>query len=109
MESRVFKLMAEGRHDADVASTLGLSRQEVRTHVNSVLAKLEVQRKLAAASKLVARDDHSHPDHPMDDDELLSHLRFLHVRGVPRYHLLDPDELPSLHRTLHHGPPPSRA
>lgn len=109
IETRVLELAAEGRHDADVASMLGLPPEEVRAHVENAFAKLELQRKLVAASKMVARDNHTHPDHSMNDEELLAHLRFLHARGVPKYHLVDPDELPSLHRSLHGWTSPSRA
>jgi DNA-binding NarL/FixJ family response regulator len=53
-ERDVLRLIAEGRRNSEIAARLGLSDKTVRNHVSSVLLKLQVPDRTAAALK--ARD-----------------------------------------------------
>jgi two-component system nitrate/nitrite response regulator NarL len=50
LERRVFELIAEGHSTASLAESLGVGCSTARTHIQSVLTKLEVHSKLAAAT-----------------------------------------------------------
>lgn len=109
-EQRVVEILARGERVSDVAAALGISMNEARECVRGVLAKLEPEPWASLSDRLNAalEEDHPHED-LLEGDGLLAHLRFRHVRGVPRYHVVDPNDLPRLHRQLHRGPGESRA
>jgi hypothetical protein len=103
MESRVLGLIGpedSGITAAEMADALGVSPEEAIDLLVSAASKVH-----ALIGPSISKEVHTHPDHPMDAEELLSHLRFMHARGVPRYELLDPGELPVLHSRLHFEPP----
>jgi DNA-binding CsgD family transcriptional regulator len=47
------RLVAEGRSDREIAATLGVSYRSVTNHVTSILAKLDVPSRAAAAARAV--------------------------------------------------------
>lgn len=49
-ERETLTLLAEGATSSDIAATMGISRNTVRTHVQSVLSKLGVHSRLEAAA-----------------------------------------------------------
>lgn len=51
-ELQVVRLVADGAGNADIAQVLGISRHTVASHVSSVLHKLDVRDRRAAATKL---------------------------------------------------------
>jgi DNA-binding NarL/FixJ family response regulator len=51
-ESEVLALVAEGRDNAEIARTLGLSIKTVQNHVSHVLAKLQVRDRTQAALRI---------------------------------------------------------
>ncbi|HEX2895121.1 MAG TPA: response regulator transcription factor [Marmoricola sp.] len=51
-ESEVLALVADGRSNAEIARTLGLSLKTVQNHVSSVLAKLQVRDRTQAALRM---------------------------------------------------------
>lgn len=55
-EVRVLERLAAGQSNKEIARTLGLSPNTVKTHVGNLYAKLEVSRRTQAVSK--ARDLH---------------------------------------------------
>lgn len=58
-ELRVLERLAAGQSNKEIARTLGLSPNTVKTHVANLFAKLEVRRRTQAVSK--ARDLHLIP------------------------------------------------
>ncbi|MBV8064478.1 MAG: response regulator transcription factor [Actinobacteria bacterium] len=53
-EVEVLRLMATGCSDAEIAHSLGVSWHTVRTHVEHILAKLDVRNRTEAAALLFA-------------------------------------------------------
>jgi len=51
-ESEVLALVADGRTNAEIASTLGVSLKTVQNHVSHVLAKLQVRDRTQAALRI---------------------------------------------------------
>jgi DNA-binding NarL/FixJ family response regulator len=58
-EVRVLERLAAGQSNKEIARTLGLSPNTVKTHIANLFAKLEVRRRTQAVSK--ARDLHLIP------------------------------------------------
>lgn len=58
-EMRVLERLAAGQSNKEIARTLGLSPNTVKTHIGNLFAKLEVSRRTAAVGK--ARDLHLIP------------------------------------------------
>jgi DNA-binding CsgD family transcriptional regulator len=101
MESRVLRLVGDEATESAIAEALDLSPKEVIALLERVMYKLH-----GPDQPRISEKGHTHPgDHAMGDEELLSHLHFMHARGVPRYNALDPEELPDLHNRLHFEPP----
>jgi hypothetical protein len=105
-ERRVLGLIAEGKTAVEVLSASGLNLEEFTLCVESAVAKAQILMGVRNSREVV---DHSHPHNPMDDEEILSHLRFMHPPGIPRYDLRAPEELRRLHLLLHFEPSPSPA
>jgi NarL family two-component system response regulator LiaR len=114
LEWRTIGLLANGADEVTIASTLGLPREEVGLHVAGLLDKLGVPERIDEALRRIGSDplttgsEHPHPS-PLDDVQLLAHLRFMHVRGIPRFREAAPEELRQLHDLMHGEPPPSPA
>jgi two-component system response regulator DesR len=112
LEWETLWLLADNADEATIAVRLGLPLKDIGAHVRRLLEKLrvgevgDVLRRLGVEQP--AGSDHPHPA-PMDDVGLLAHLRFMHARGVQRYHLMDSAGLWRLHRLMHREPPPSPA
>lgn len=101
MESRALRLVGDEATESDMAQALDLSPTEVIALLERAMYKLH-----GPVHPIISEKGHTHPrNHAMDDEELFSHLHFMHARGVPRYNVLDPEELPGLHRRLHFEPP----
>lgn len=112
-ERDVFGLLVEGMDGRTIADRLNMTRDEVRSDVQSILEKLEVHSRLEAITKVIseARDpstDHPHLT-PMTDDEILAHLRFMQARGIASLSPVDFDNMRALHAELHRQVPPSPA
>jgi DNA-binding CsgD family transcriptional regulator len=62
-ERDVLRLLAEGQSDRQIAAALSISPKTVGNHVSSILAKLEVETRTAAATQAVRRGlaDVAHP------------------------------------------------
>ncbi len=52
-ESEVLKLIAEGKNNTEIAETLCLSMNTVKTHIKNIFQKLEVEDRTAAALKAI--------------------------------------------------------
>jgi DNA-binding CsgD family transcriptional regulator len=101
MERRVLRLVGDEATERDIALELDLSPTEMIALLERAMYKLH-----GPVQPIISEKGHDHPaDQSMDDEELLSHLHFMHARGVPRYNVLDPEELPGLHSRLHFDPP----
>jgi DNA-binding CsgD family transcriptional regulator len=101
MESRVLRLVGDEATESAIAEALDLSPKEVIALLERAMYKLH-----GPVQPRISEKGHTHPEnHAMGDEELLSHLHFMHARGVPRYNVLDPEELPGLHSRLHWEPP----
>jgi two-component system, NarL family, response regulator LiaR len=114
LEWRTIGLLANGADEATIASTLGLPREEVGLYVAGLLDKLGVPERIEDALRRIGSDpmttgsEHPHPS-PLDDVQLLAHLRFMHGRGIPRFREASPEELRRFHDLMHREPPPSPA
>ena len=114
LEWRTIGLLANGADEVTIASTLGLPREEVGLHVTGLLDKLGVPERIDEALRRIGSDpmitgsEHPHPS-PLDDVQLLAHLRFMHGRGIPRFREAAPEELRRFHDLMHGEPPPSQA
>jgi hypothetical protein len=111
LERKIVEILDRGERVADVAAALGISMDEARRCARGALAKLMPEPWADLSDRLdnVLEEDHPDVGAPLEGDQLLAHLRFRHARGVPRYHVADPVDLPTLHRRLHHGSGDSRA
>jgi two-component system nitrate/nitrite response regulator NarL len=49
-ETQVLRLMVDGLNGSQIATKLGISSNTVRTHIQSILTKLQVHSRLAAAT-----------------------------------------------------------
>jgi DNA-binding NarL/FixJ family response regulator len=49
-EQQVLRLLADGRTNREIAAALGLSTETVKTHVSSILEKLDVKSRHQAAT-----------------------------------------------------------
>lgn len=120
IERRVLGLMVDGLDYRKIASELKISRSEVSTHVESMLSKLEVRPRLEAASNAVrhgvmkdALRQLGEPNHPhlipMDEAQLLAHVRRKHARGIPQFRSESAEELRRQHDLVHGSasPPPA--
>jgi NarL family two-component system response regulator LiaR len=68
-ERQVLRLVAQGRHNQDIADRLAISEATVRTHVSHILAKLDLSSRTQAALYALRRGLAS-----LDDaDTLLKH------------------------------------
>lgn len=111
IEEEVLRLLVEGADGRRIGDELGLEKADVRSHVESILTKLEVHSRLEAATWRVQNEpslDHPHLD-PMDQKQLLVHLSSMHPRGIAPYYPIDFDSLEELHRLLHRWVPPGPA
>jgi DNA-binding CsgD family transcriptional regulator len=54
-EREVLGLLADGRTDAEIATTLSISPKTVGRHVGSILAKLGVDNRVQAAARALQR------------------------------------------------------
>jgi len=112
-ERAVLGLLVEGADERTIATQLDMSKGEVKSHVQNILEKLHVYSRLAAAIKAISEVPNPSTDHPhltpMTDDELLTHLRYMHARGIAPFSPADSDNLRELHEKLHRQPPPSSA
>jgi DNA-binding CsgD family transcriptional regulator len=65
----VARLVAQGRTNPEIATSMGISRKTVAAHVEHILAKLDVDRRAGIASWVAARPVlHSRP-HGDDREE----------------------------------------
>lgn len=112
-ERDVFGLLIEGADTGTIADRLDIPRAEVRSLVQSILEKHHVDNRLAAITKAIIEAPDPSTDHPhltpMTDDQLLTHLRYMHARGIAPFSPGDFDNLRELHAKLHRLPPPSSA
>jgi hypothetical protein len=98
IETEVLGLLMEGADSGRIASVLGRPRDEVVELIGGLLSKLDVPEPV----------DHPHLS-PLDDDQVLPHIRFDHVRDIPRLRSLESQELARLHLLMHRESPPSPA
>jgi DNA-binding NarL/FixJ family response regulator len=112
-ERDVLDLLVEGADGRTIAARLDMTTAEVRSHVQSILEKLHVDSRLAAITKAISEAPDPSTDHPhltpMTDDQLLTHLRYMHARGIAPFSPVDFDNLRELHAKLHRQPPPAPA
>ena len=112
-EREVLGLLAEGLDTRTIANRLSMTRPEVRSHVQSILQKLNVPSRADAVTKAVSEAPDPSTDHPhltpMTDDQILAHLRFMHARGIASLSPVDFDNMRELHTKLHRQVPPSPA
>jgi hypothetical protein len=54
----VLKLLVVGRNGKEIAADLAISPEKVREHVQSILAKLQVQSRLEAAARTISAEVH---------------------------------------------------
>jgi DNA-binding CsgD family transcriptional regulator len=120
IERRVLGLMVDGVDGRKIASELKISRSEVSTHVESMLSKRDVHPRLEAATNAVryrvmkeALRHLGEPNHPhlipMDEAQLLAHVRRMHARGIPQFRSVSAEELRRQHDLVHGTTPPSPA
>jgi DNA-binding NarL/FixJ family response regulator len=112
-EQEVLDLLVEGADGRTVAARLEMTKGEVRTAIQGIMEKLQVDSRLGAMIKAlegIPDPSKAHP-HPtlMSHDQLLEHLRYMHARGIAPINPSDFDNLRKLHRKLHREPPPSLA
>lgn len=98
IEMEVLVLLTEGADGGRIASVLGRPRDEVVGLIGGLLGKLGVPEPV----------DHPHLS-PLDDDQVLAHIRFNHARDVPALRSLESEELARLHLLMHRESPPSPA
>ena len=60
-EQEILALLIQGADNATVANRLGISYATVRTHVRSILAKLDVHTRLEAVAKAIQWGFRGHP------------------------------------------------
>lgn len=60
-ERRVASLLAEGRTNPEIAQTLLMGRETVKTHVSSILRKLGVANRTQVAAACSRRDESTEP------------------------------------------------
>jgi DNA-binding NarL/FixJ family response regulator len=65
-ESEVLKWVSEGKRDSEIATVLGVSVRTINKHVQSILSKLKVETRTAAALHLV-RHPVTPPSRSVDD------------------------------------------
>lgn len=85
-ERDVLGLLVEGADERTIATQRDMTKGEVKSHVQNILEKLRVQDRLAAVVKAISEVPNPSTDHPhltpMTDDQLLTHLRYMHARGI---------------------------
>jgi DNA-binding NarL/FixJ family response regulator len=113
LEWKTIGLLAEGVDEVTIASTLGLPPDSVGEHLSRLLDKLGIPERADEALRRLGWEPtmgghHPHPN-PMDDAQLLVHVRFMHARGIPQYGSVDAEELRRLHDLMHGGTAPSPA
>jgi DNA-binding CsgD family transcriptional regulator len=61
-ESRIAHLLARGKSNESIAKVLFISPHTARTHTQRILDKLGVHARAEVATKILTRNDHTHPD-----------------------------------------------
>jgi DNA-binding NarL/FixJ family response regulator len=112
-ERDVLGLLAEGLTSRAIAPRLGMSTSEARSYVQSILEKLNADRRDSAITIAIGEEPDPSTDHPhltpMTHEQLLSHLRSMHARGTAPFNPLDFDNHREVHAKLHRQPPPASA